>query len=60
MCQEGCERSRFERLQGIRNEAIGNLIQGIMAEEGEKLNGTHVNTEKFYVEEKEGQLYVAM
>ena len=29
-----------------------------MAGEGEQLCGTHVNTKKFYAEEKDGQLYV--
>ena len=30
------------RLQGVLDKARGNLIQGIMAGEGEKLSGTHV------------------
>ena len=47
------------RLQRFLDEARGNLIQGIIAGEGEKLSGTHVNSQAFYVEEKEGHVYMA-
>ena len=47
------------RLQGVRDKARGNLIQGIMVGEGEKLSGMHVNSQAFYVEDKRGCVYVA-
>ena len=47
------------RLQGVRDVARGNLIQGIMAGEGEKLSGTHMNSQVLFMEENGGHVYVA-
>ena len=45
--------------KGSRTRQEETLSKSIMAGEGEKLSDTHLNTEKFYAEEKDGQLYVA-
>ena len=43
------------RLQGARDVARGNLSQGIMVGEGERLSGTHVNSHP-EVPEEEGHV----